>query len=68
MIEVTSEKCRKSTRGEVGLGGDSVIFGPHSRAIVRARKIITAETAEGAEMIGGNDLLEQPLRALRALR
>ena len=29
----------------------------------QARKTITAETAEGAEMIGVNDLPEQPLRA-----
>ena len=31
----------------------------------RAGKIITAETAEAAEMIGVNDLPEQSLRSLR---
>ncbi len=32
----------------------------------RAGKIFTAETAEGAEMIGANDLPELSLRSLRA--
>jgi hypothetical protein len=44
----------------------SAVYGALMRG--RARKIITAETAEGAEMIGVNDLPEQPLRSLRALR
>ena len=34
----------------------------------RAGKIITAETAEGAEMIGVKDLPAQPLRSPRAPR
>ncbi len=34
----------------------------------RAGKIFTAETAEGAEMIGVNDDPEQSLRSPRALR
>ena len=34
----------------------------------RAGKIFTAETAEGAEMIGVNDHPEQSLRSPRALR
>ncbi len=34
----------------------------------RAGKIITAETAEGAEMVGVKDLPAQPLRSPRALR
>ncbi len=34
----------------------------------RAGKIITAETAEGAEMIGVKDLAAQPLRSPRSPR
>jgi hypothetical protein len=53
------KRKKRGGRREEG-GSYSTIVGP--------RKTITAETAEGAEMIGVNDLPKPPLRSLRALR